>query len=274
MRNLFSILKKTFIAYREDGGVNLAAALSFYAILSLIPLSLIMVSLLGHWMGRSDEALNQIMSILSETVPNLSSPFLELIRSIIHKKVQSGWIGIGFLFIVASVLFTQLEKSLDLIFDSIKSRNFFHSRLLSIALIFLTTLFLFIPGVIKTFSLSLTHLHIPFFLSSLLTGHLFYFILSVFSFVLIVALVPNHRILFRYNLIGGLVFATLLLAVKIFFRWYMLFSFERFNLVYGSFTALVIMILWIFYLINLLFLSAELVNVLQKEFNIHDNKKI
>jgi YihY family inner membrane protein len=263
LANWFEIAKETAVSFRKDDGMTLAAALSFYSILSLIPLSMIVVSILGHIIGQSDEALGRIMEAMTEVIPTLSPRFLHEISNIINRKVTSGWIGIVVLFFVASVLFTNLEKTLDKIFKALRSRNFFHSRLLSIAFIFVTALLLFVPAVLKTVDLALNHYHIPITLGFLIRGDLFFMLVSWFGFVLVVSVVPNHEVRFKYNLIGGGVFAILLMLAKYLFRWYTAFSLPRLNLVYGALTSLVLIILWIFYFITLLLLCAELVGILQ-----------
>ncbi|MFO1518947.1 MAG: YihY/virulence factor BrkB family protein [bacterium] len=263
-KTAFEIARETVRAFREDDVLTLAAALSFYAILSLIPLSMILVSLLGHFLGQSEEVLGRIIAFITEVIPNLSPPFLHSLSAIISRKVTSGWIGTAFLFLVASVLFTNLEKILDKIFGSLRSRNFFHSRLLSVAFIFLTAVLLFIPAVIKNIGAALPFSDLSLAWAPYFTGNFFFFLVGWLSFVLVVAVVPNHEVRFKYNVLGGLLFALLLTIAKYVFRWYTGFSLARFNLVYGSLTALVLIILWIFYLINLLLLCAELVGVLQR----------
>jgi membrane protein len=266
IKNWASIAKETIVAFRKHDGFTLAAALSFYAILSLIPLSMIVVSFMGHLLGNSEEAVERIIQLMTEAIPHLTPTFIKDLTAIIHRKMTSGWIGGVSLVIVASILFTNLEKILDKVFGAIRSRNFFHSRLLSIALIFTTSLFLFVPAVFRAVDLSLKRFRIPMMLTSLTTGDLFFLLVGWLIFILMIEVVPNHHVRWRYNMLGGAVFAVLLMGVKYIFRWYTGFSFDRFHLVYGSLTALVLIILWIFYLMNLFILCAELVAVLQKRF--------
>jgi len=264
MKSLYKVVHGTFHAFRQHDGLTLAAALSFYATLSLIPLSMISVSILGHFLGQSDEALGRIMEFITEVIPTFSPQFIQELTAIINRKLTSGWIGIAFLILVASILFTGLEKALDKVFGSVRRRNFFHSRLLSIAFLFLISLLWFVPGVFKAVDTALSYHQIPISLAPLIHGDLFFFWVSVLSFVLVLEVVPNHEVKIRYNLIGGVLFAGLLMSAKYLFRWYTAFSLARLNLVYGALTSLVLIILWIFYLITLLLLCAELVAILQK----------
>jgi membrane protein len=265
LKKAWHVAGETWTCFREDDGFTLAAALSFYAILTLVPLSLIVFSLIGHWLGRSEEALAKIIELVTGIIPSLTPPVIGALTSIINRQWTSGWIGGMVLVFIASVLFTNLERVLDKVFRALRSRNFFHSRLLSVAFIFMTALLFFIPAVLKRLDESLLRHHIPISFTPLITGDLFFFLVGWVSFVLIVAVVPHHRVELKYNISGGLAFAVLLVIAKYLFRWYTDFSLVRLNLVYGWMTALILIILWIFYLMNLLILCAEWVAVLQRK---------
>ncbi len=259
------ILKESIRHFRNDDGFTLAAALSFYAILSLIPLTMILVSILGHLLGHSEAVLESIIQLISESIPQLSPSFLKSLSSLIQRKLTGGWVGVTALFLVASVLFSNLEKVLDKIFDNPKKRNFFHSKLLSVLFIFLISILLFLPGVLKNANSLFSLLQIPFSMERVTQGSFFFFLVGWASFIIVLAVVPKQEVSFRLNFLGGFVFALLLIGVKEIFHWYTQLSFERFHLVYGSLTALILIILWIFYFMNLFIFCAELVGVLQKE---------
>ncbi len=265
--------RESFRSYLKDDGLTLAAALSFYTFLSMIPLTMILVSLLGHYLGNSEEAMTRIIDLMTETIPNLHPSFLHDLKLMVNRKISSGWIGIVSLFFVASLFFTSLEKILDKVFQAISSRNFFHSRLLSIGLIFSSSLFLFIPAILKTLEDILHQFHIPISFNFLMTGNLFFFLTGAFIFVLLISWVPSHRIDLRYNLSGGIVFAFLLLVAKSLFHGYIYLNFKQVSFVYGSLSTLVLIILWIFYFNNLFILCAELVGVMQKRKELSQSVK-
>lgn len=249
--------------FRADDGFTLAAALSFYAILSLIPLSMIVVSIFGHFVGDSEATLKNIITLVSESIPYLSPAFLDNLSGLIQRKVTGGWLGVGVLFLLASVLFTNLEKVLDKIFESTRKRNYFHSKLLSVFFIFLIALLLFVPTVLKNLDQLFLMMNIPLHMEHVAEGSFFFFLISWMSFLIVLALVPRHQVQWRLNCIGATVFAFLMIAGRFVFRWYTAFSMERFHFVYGSMTAIILIILWVFYLMSLFIFCAELVGVLQ-----------
>ncbi len=261
-----NLILDTFRHFKEDDGFTLAAALSFYAILSLIPLTMIVVSILGHFVGQSEDALRNIIRLVSDTIPYLSPAFLKNLSMLIQRKVSGGWVGVGVLFLVASVLFTNLEKVLDKIFESTHKRNFFHSKLLSVFFIFLIALLMFLPSVLKNIDHLFALLNIPFEMEKLTEGSFFYFLTAWSSFVMVLAVVPKHQVEFKLNCLGGVLFAFLLIAARFIFRWYTAFSLDRLHLVYGSLTAVILIILWIFYLMNLFIFCAEFIGLIQNYY--------
>lgn len=258
-----SLFTESLRQFRKDDGFTLAAALSFYAILSLIPLTMILVSIFGHFVGDSESTLKNIMNLVSETIPYLSPTFLENLSSLIQRKVSGGWLGVGVLFLLASVLFSNLEKVLDKIFAATRKRNYFHSKLLSVAFIFLIALLFFVPTMMKNLDHFFSLISIPLHVEHVAEGGVFFFIVAWMSFLIVLALVPHHQVEWSLNAIGASVFAVLLIGARFIFRWYTSFSMDRFHLVYGSLTSITLIILWVFYLMNLFIFCAELVGVMQ-----------
>lgn len=260
------IVSQTLLNFRKDEGFTLAAALSFYAVLSMIPLTMIVVSILGQIVGHSELVLASIVRLIQESIPALTPSFIKNLSSIVQRKMTGGWAGIIVLFFVASVLFSNLEKVLDKIFTPSQKRNFLQSKLLSVLFIFIIAVLMFVPSMFKNLDQIFDFLGIPLALEFLSRGPFFFFFVAWASFVVVLALVPKYAVNLKFNCAGGLLFALLLMAAKTIFYWYTQYSLERFHLVYGSLTAIILVFMWIFYLMNLFILCAEFVGVLQSEW--------
>ena len=77
--------------------------------------------------------------------------------------------------------------------------------------------------------------------------------------------VPKERVSYRYAFFGALVFSSLLWVAKTLFHAYILFSFKRLSFLYGSLTALILLMSWIYYLSAVFIFCARFVGVLQEE---------
>jgi len=262
-KDVYRIFRLSIHEFRVDDGFNLAAGLSFFAILSLIPLTLILISVLGHLLGPSDQLFDQITLWVRATIPQVQPDFIEFIRQLVDKKVTSGWVGTLFLFFTASLLFGNIEHLLDKVLKSSKKRNFWHSSIFSISLIFFTALLFYFPSQIYWLASFLPTPGIVVSLSGFFQGNVFYFLTHTVIFFLLLNFIPNQSMQWRYVGVGAVLFACLIVLARQVFRWYIGTALERFHLIYGSLTLLVVLILWIYYLSLILVFCSEVVSALQ-----------
>lgn len=256
------------IEFINDDGLNIAAGLAFFGILAAIPIVMIIISIVGHFIGQSEQLFAEISNFVMTTLPQVQPEFIESMRLLVDKKVTSGWIGILFLFFVASMLFTDIEHILDKVLKSSKKRNFWHSRILSIALIFVVAtvffslgLFNFLGNFLGSF---LGSYGVDLSRWTFIQGNASYLIVHTMVFVLLLKLTPNESIRMRNILGGGFIFGSLTVLARMIFRWYMQTALDRYHFIYGSLTLIVLLVLWIYYLSVIFVFCAELVNVFQK----------
>ena len=263
IKDAYRVLRYAVLEFYKDDGFNLAAGLSFFAILSTIPLALIVISVLGHLLGQQEQLFNQISHWVEITVPQVQPEFLNFLRQLVDKKVTSGWVGMVFLFFVASLLFSNIEHLLDKVFKNSRSRNFWHSRAFSILLLFFTTFLFFVPSLLTLVASYLPATGWLVNFSNMVTQDLIYFFAHGVVFFLLLEFVPNLSMPRMKIAVGALVFAIFTAIAREIFRWYMGMAMERYTFVYGSLTLLVVLIVWIYYLSLLFVFCAEIVSVLQ-----------
>lgn len=256
----------TFRNFFHHDCLYLATHISFCALLSMIPLLLIVFSIVGFVLGSSHDVYQQLLSGISEFLPQAKGFLVANLKEVVGQRHFSGLFGIFLLIFFATLLFGAIERALDLIFEAEKRRNFLHSRLLAVVLIVIISLFFFLPTAADILTRLLTRFGFHFPLGDWIRGPVFFFLFAYLAFVLIVTVIPHHQVRLRYALLGGLVFSVGIIVAKQIFRWYMLRAAEQYNVIYGSVTAFVLLLLWIYYCSNILLLAAELVAVFQNRF--------
>jgi len=261
-----SFIKDLAKSFKEHDCFNLAANISFFAILSLIPLLMITMSIAGYVLGSSQGLFDQIVSAVTSVLPTGQEELTSSLRKIIKGRSGVGGVGIIFLLFIASLLFSSIEHALDAVFQSVKKRNFFHSRGLSILLVFGFVFVMFTPTMVGLFQSALSRFNIIIPLGEIATSKAFFAVIMTLSFVAAVVIIPNHDVKIRFAVIGGLFFAAGTVMAKHLFRLYIFHSFDRYNVIYGSLTVLVVSIIWIYYLTTILLLSSELVAVIQRRY--------
>lgn len=266
---LMKFIGDTLKSFFKDDCLNLAANLSFCALLAIIPIGMMIVSIAGYFLGSSTETIQKITELATNFLPVSKDLFIANLESILDQRSSLGIVGLVFLVFIATILMSSIEHSLDIIFKTVKRRNFLHSRLLGIALIFLVTLLFSLPTTAQILEGLFARYGFIFPLSELMEGRVFFVIVAFLAYMMTIVIIPNHKVYVRYALVGGIIFAVGIGVAKFIFRWYMIFAIQRYNIIYGSLTAVVLLVVWIYYLSVVLLLSAELVAALQATMPFH-----
>jgi membrane protein len=261
-------------SFFKDDCFNFAANISFYALLAVIPIAMLMVSITGYFLGASHEAFQKMVEVATDVLPVGKEVFVANLQSVLDQRASLGIFGIIFLVFVSTILVASVERALDVVFSTPSRRNFFHSRMLGIAIIFGITLLFSLPTMIGVLESLLMRYGFDIPLSELMTGKIYFFLVAFLAYLMVIVVVPNRKVFIRYALIGGLFFSSGIGVAKFLFRAYMVFAMQRYNIIYGSLTAAVLFVLWIYYLSALLLLSAEIVAAFQKRMLFHRTPSI
>lgn len=241
--------------YRELDGLNLSAALSFYTIISILPILLLMIAFLGHFVGESEVLLQKVGDFLDIIVPNLKEGFLINLRAVVDKRGAFGWFGIFLLIFGAHFLFANLERTINKLLGTHEKRHFLITRFFFIPWIIGIFLLLMLPSILDLVQETMAQWGLP-SLHLGLSGNQLFFLAALFSFLMLILLLPEKKVGFRNALLGGLIFSVFLQLARILFHYYAMNYFSRYNLVYGSLTTLILGAIWVFYFSNILILSV------------------
>ncbi len=250
-------------AFMKDEAFMHAESIAFCALLAIIPLAMLMISAAGFVLGSFDDVFNQLVEGISDLIPWGKDLFLANIQSIMEKRSHLGMYGIVTLIFIASFLVSSIEVVFDKIFRTEKSRNFFHSRLVGVGMIFLVTLLMFFPTLAGLMQMSLARfgLYVP--LAAFMTGKVYYFVVVFTAYLMIVVMIPNKKVYLRYAVVGAVIFSAGIGIMKYVFQWYLQFAMNRYDIIYGSLSAVILTVVWIYYLSVVLLFSAEIVSELQ-----------
>lgn len=194
-----------------------AAAMTYYLLLSLVPILLVFANVIPFLPFSSQQAIGLIQSTFPTDISRLLIP-------IVKEYLQSGSggaISIGLLASIwsASKVFSTLRKELDQVYGAVEKKNFIISRLLSL-LIMLVILFLagisvfvFVFGEqILSIARDFLEIDIPFFETFLLLRWLLFPVILMVVLLVIYHLVPNHHLKIKYA-IPGTIFGTVSLIL-------------------------------------------------------------
>lgn len=242
----------------------MAASISFFAILSFLPFVILTVSVTSFFVASSDVAYEKILEYLNHIFPVTTIDAVGLLTTTIAKKAIFGLVGLFGLIWAATKVFTQLEHSMNVIWRTGSERSFWHSRFIALISIPSMTVFLLLSLLVTGFISVARTTTVPLLGISFnelpLAGNILTFlvptILSTVLFFIVYYFLPKRWEHFRYALYGALLAGGLWEAAKILFDRYIK-EFSHLQTLYGSFTSLAILLLWVYYSAFLILFGAE-----------------
>lgn len=253
--------------FGAENGALTAAAISFYVMLSLLPLLLLGVAVLGYVVGSSKSAFDTVVGFFNTFMPT-STFVVDTLADLVRIRGVIGWVGILSLLWTSSQIFVTLESALDGIWEVGKKPGFIHMRLKAMALVLLVGVFLVLSvgstaltGVLRTAGNS-TSGEVHGVVSGLLdvVAIIISIASSIAMFTVVYKLTPDTKVNWRSALVGG-AFAGIVWGIaKELYRLYLLHVAD-FSKIYGSLGSVIILILWIYYSSMILVFGAELAYV-------------
>lgn len=270
---VWSITKETATEWNDDDASRLAAALAFYTLLSLAPLLIIVVAVAGMALG-AEAARGQIAAELSAVVGGEAAKGIEAVLAS-AKSPAGGTIGtiVGavVLFVGASGVFGELQFALNRIWEvqaktgrgimgEVKDRFFSFTMVLGVAFLLLVSLVLStgLSAVGRSFTAALPGGELAWQTIN------FVFSLAMITalFALIFKYVPDVEIEWSDVWLGAGVTALLFTIGKSLLGVYL--GKASFDSSYGAAGSLVVLVVWVYYSAQILFLGAEFTQVRAK----------
>lgn len=258
------LIKDTVSGFIEHEDLTRGAAIAYYTIFSIAPLLIIVIAIAGLVFGH-DAAEGTIVGELRGLIGKQSAEILQsMIQSASHRGagILATIIGIGTLLLTATGVFTEIQSALNAIWKATPSvglSELVRARLVSLGLI-ATLGFLMLVSL--AVSAGLTALGS--YLSDLFPGGSF--VMSLLNLTISLALIsalfaaiykilPDKPITWKDVAVGSVVTAILFTLGKSLIGLYIGSSTVASS--YGAAGALLILLLWVYYSVQIFLLGAE-----------------
>jgi len=267
MVRLFGFLLRVAHGFMRNQGLLLSGAVAYYTLLSIVPLSIIALIVLTHFIEERQLILTLSM-YLELLVPGYATTLTEQVQSFLEHRRVVGFIGfLGMLFF-SSTAFSMLENAMSVIFFHrvrIQRRKFLISAIIPYAYILVMGLGIvlasFIVGALDT----LESRHVSFRGWSLDLGNATWVALyilgivgEVLMFTSIYLVMPVIRVRFRHALIGGITAALMWEITRRVLVWYYAKA-STVNVIYGSISMTVVALLSIEVVAVILLFGAQVI---------------
>ncbi len=270
----FNIIKQTVIEFGEDRIMKLSASLTYYALFSLSPLILIVISSASLFF-KKDAIENRMYYELK----NIVGPDVALaVQNFVTNSTISGdssialYIGIGVLVFGSTTMFTDMQDSLNLIWrvEAVPRRawiKFIINRGLSFLIILTLGVVLIATIILNSILLSFGEEIFTLFnldtiitkTSVILLNNGLSICVSIMIFYILFKILPDARIKTKPAFVGAIFTAVLFFLAKYFIGIYIANS--KYSSIFGSAGSLVILLLWIYYVATIIYLGAKFTKV-------------
>lgn len=245
-------------------GLNQAAALAYYAFFSIFPLLLLLVvtinGILGPAIGQDQIAQGLSIFLPSQTVDVLQQNLAEALS----EGATFQFLALLGLIWSALGLFTNITQSIDVIFHIPSRRGMWRQRLLAFSM----TLVLIILVLSSFITSGVLRLFAAFFLDQpsvwLTIGILFVpFSINVVVFILLFRFLPARHVHWEAIWPAAIFGAVGWELAKAIFTWYVN-NVSNFQVVYGTISTAIILLLSAYFLAAIFLISAELCSQLNE----------
>lgn len=264
-RGSLHILRLTVLRFSQARGAEAAASLSYYALFSLFPLLLILISVLGYVLRR-DDAYQITLSLVIETMPGAQNLIERTLQEVLSRRGTYGLIGLLGALWSATGFFNTLVRHINYAWQGVKPRDLIRTRLMALLMVFIIILLLILSLASTPLINFLRQSHLPVRNGVPLEQTLLWTALSTlvpwsFTFLMFLGLyawIPNTSVRWRAVVWGALFAALGWEIAKRAFVFYLSSGWARYELIYGSLGTVVVFMIWMYVSSLITLLGAHL----------------
>ena len=258
---------RTLKGFRANQGLLLAGAVAYYALLSIVPLLILVVIALSHFVDQG-QLLQTLRLTLEWLVPGQAGALVAELDHFLEHRDVLGWVLLASMLFFSSLAFTVLENAMSVIFHhrvAIRRRHFMVSAVMPYAYILslgvgvlLVTL---VAGTLQAMGTREVEWLGRSWTLGGMSGVLLYllgFTGEVFVLASIYLVMPVGRLALRHALFGALVAAVLWELTRHALVWYFA-TLSQISTVYGSLTTAIAVLLSLELAATLLLLGAQVI---------------
>ena len=254
--------------FRANQGLLLAGAVAYYALLSIVPLLILVAIALSHVIEQS-ALLEAIGRYIGWLAPGQSRFIVsELANFLAHREVV-GWLLLATMLFFSSLAFTVLENAMSVIFlhrVAIRRRHFMVSAVLPYCYILSLGVGLLLVTLVSGSFAALGEKSVEFlgysWSLSGFSGVLLYLlglVGEIFLLTSVYLVMPVGKLRLRHALIGGVTAALLWEVTRHVLLWYF-GTLSQVGVVYGSLTTAIVVLLSLEIAATLLLLGAQVIS--------------
>jgi membrane protein len=271
IKHLLTFSRRVVRSFLRNRGILLAGGVGYNALLSMVPFFAITITALSYVVDEQ-LILETVEVEANRLMPMYANPFVKAIESFLDSRTAIGFVGVLVLIFFSSIAFRMLEEAIALIFARPArrlTRKLWVSVLLPYVYVGTLGLTLLTITLVRATVDSLSQHNIEVLGVNLsLAGsanavlHFFSFVSMVVLFTSIYKVLPVVKVSLKRAFIGGLAAATLWEIAGRFLMYYFS-NISLVNMIYGSLTTVIVVLLSMEVASIILLLGAQVIAELQ-----------
>jgi len=261
------VLMLVVIRFTRHRDSQMAAAIAFYGFLSIFPLLLLLAVLASHFLA-TEQVQMAVMQLTNRYLPAAADVVLDNIKLLSAQRQSMSLFAVVGLLWAASGVFSTLIIAIRRAWNEADMPVFWLQRLFSMVIVIVVILLFFAVMTFGTVFHVLTDVYLPYVpLIGAQLGRILRWssglvppLLNLFLFWALYKSVPSERVLGRSALAGALMAALGIELLRWGFIWY-IGHMARYGLVYGSVSAIVVILIWSYLVALVILVGAELAAV-------------
>lgn len=270
---MFNFFKDVFNHFIKSNTFQKGASLGYYAVFSIFPIIIILTSILGVFFGK-EAVSGEIYLELKNILGNEASLQIQKIIKNQHRNYNSvltSIIGFVTLLLSASGMFSQIHNAFNNLWE-IKAKpknsllNYFSKHFMSFSIMLLLFFILIISTSVSSFLEKHSHhLHNDYKLI-FLYEHFSSFLVTAVLFTLMFLFLGDAKVHWKPAIISGLFTSFFFLLGKIGISFYI--GKSHLTTTFGSASILAMIMLWVYYTSQIIFLGASFLKVLSDKIKL------
>lgn len=258
-------LASVYRAFMAHNGLETAKSLTYTSLFAVVPLLTLTLAILSAFPSFRVFSEQVQAMLFDRLLPSSSQQLQDYLAMFAGQAAQLTWVGAVMLLVTAYLMLVNIESHFNNIWGVHRLRQGLASFLLYWCVLSLGPLLLGLGFAISSYLTSLA----LFQRVTAMTGHfganavllqLFPSLLTVGAFTLLYTAVPNCPVRVRHSLVGAIVVAAAFATLKWLFGFFV--TTASYQLVYGTFAALPVFLLWLYVCWVVILFGANLVHAL------------
>jgi membrane protein len=281
VKKIFLVMQAAIQSFQKAGVARGAAGMAYYTLFSFFPLLIVLVTVVSYFVN-GEEASSRVTQLVISVIPVSEGFVSRNIGRILDLRNSVGFVGLLAFIWSASNAFSMLVHHITNAWPENERRSFFQKRLFGLAMVIAIIIILFVLMLSSTmlnallkYKDTVTGLDLlftsglwQFGAKALYWGVPFLFFYSLYR------IIPMGRVPIKAAGFSALVITLLWRAASSAFQWYLASGLARYEVIFGSLSAIVVVLLWIYYSSLIMFFGAHICAAAAGKMDLDKVKKL